>query len=114
MSYSGDDNNEAAGPTECGIAAETVEVKPATPMIVTVASPAVILGDSIKDGVTLSDGAHPTGTITFDVYGPNDADCSGNPDGFLDGRRFGERHVRVRVVHADRRGNVSLGRDLLR
>jgi hypothetical protein len=79
VSYSGDDNNKAAGPTECGVAAETVDVKPATPTIVTVASPAVVLGDSIKDSATLSDGAHPTGTIAFHVYGPNDADCNDNP-----------------------------------
>jgi hypothetical protein len=77
--YSGDDNNEATGPTECGVAAETVHVLQARPTIVTVASPAVILGDSIKDSATLSDGARPSGTITFHVYGPNDANCSGNP-----------------------------------
>ena len=79
VSYSGDDNNEATGPTECGIDAETVHVLQAKPTIVTVASPAVILGDSIKDSATLSEGAHPTGTITFHVYGPNDANCSGTP-----------------------------------
>ena len=79
VSYSGDDNNEATGPTECGIAAETVHVTKAKPKIVTVASPAVILGGPIKDSATLSDGARPTGTITFHVYGPDDANCSGNP-----------------------------------
>jgi hypothetical protein len=79
VSYSGDSNNEPAGPTECGIDAETVVVAKARPAIVTVASHAVTLGDSIMDGATLSDGARPTGKIEFKLYGPNDSSCSRDP-----------------------------------
>ncbi len=32
-------------------------------------------GTSIKDIATLSEGANPGGTITFDLYGPNDVNC---------------------------------------
>ncbi|MCA1683925.1 MAG: Ig-like domain repeat protein, partial [Actinobacteria bacterium] len=43
----------------------------------TVASPSVPLGGTIRDTATLTGGTNPTGTITFNVYGPNDATCSG-------------------------------------
>ena len=33
------------------------------------------LGGSIKDSATLTGGITPTGTITFQLYGPNDATC---------------------------------------
>ena len=35
------------------------------------------LGTSVKDSATLTGGISPTGTITFQLYGPNDATCSG-------------------------------------
>jgi hypothetical protein len=41
----------------------------------TVASPGVALGAAIFDTATLSGGNAPTGTITFNVYGPNDSTC---------------------------------------
>ncbi|MEO8104548.1 MAG: IPTL-CTERM sorting domain-containing protein, partial [Betaproteobacteria bacterium] len=47
----------------------------------TVASPTVGLGAQISDTATLSGGglgsAAPTGTITFNLFGPNDAACAG-------------------------------------
>jgi len=47
----------------------------------TVASANVVLGGAISDTATLSGGglggAAPTGTITFNLYGPNDAACAG-------------------------------------
>jgi hypothetical protein len=43
----------------------------ATTLISPVAAPSVTLG------AALSGGANPTGTITFNLYGPNDATCSG-------------------------------------
>lgn len=50
----------------------------ATPAIVTqVSDAAITIGDSVTDTATLSGGVSPTGTITFNVYGPNDATCSG-------------------------------------
>jgi len=35
------------------------------------------LGGAISDSATLSGGTNPTGTITFNLYGPNDATCTG-------------------------------------
>ena len=47
----------------------------------TVASASVALGASISDTATLTGGglgaAAPTGTITFNLFGPNDATCTG-------------------------------------
>ena len=47
----------------------------------TVASPGVTLGAPISDNATLSGGGiaplQPTGTITFNLFGPNDAVCAG-------------------------------------
>ena len=45
----------------------------------TVASPGVILGGAIYDTATLSGGAAPTGTITFNLYAPSDPTCAGAP-----------------------------------
>jgi hypothetical protein len=81
VKYSGDNLNHPAGPTECGIASETIDVGKATPDIKTEASPPVDVGHPITDDATLSGGAHPTGKITFKVYGPDNADCSGGTAG---------------------------------
>lgn len=92
VAYSGDQNNEAAGPTKCGIDSETVAVSPATPSLSTTASGTVkrrasgghrlrrrAAGEQpIWDVATLSGGARPTGTIKFRLYGPDDSDCSGD------------------------------------
>ena len=47
----------------------------------TVASPGVTLGTPISDNATLSGGGiaplQPTGTMTFNLFGPNDAVCAG-------------------------------------
>ena len=76
-SYSGDANNAAVSGA-CNDANETVVVSQATPAIVTqVSDAAITIGDSVTDTATLSGGVSPTGTITFNVYGPNDATCSG-------------------------------------
>jgi hypothetical protein len=48
-----------------------------TPELTTVATASVTLGEPISDTATLSGGDNPTGTITFNVYGPDDEDCSG-------------------------------------
>jgi hypothetical protein len=79
LTYSGDRNNDPAGPTACGLDSETVVVHPAQPTIVTVASGAVHVGTAISDSAVLAGGAHPTGTITFRLYGPDDATCTGSP-----------------------------------
>ena len=48
-----------------------------TPTLVTQASASAALGGTISDTATLSGGSNPTGTITFNLYGPDDATCSG-------------------------------------
>ncbi|MDQ6615800.1 MAG: VCBS repeat-containing protein [Actinomycetota bacterium] len=77
-SYSGDANN-AAATTACADANETSTVSPATPGIVTTASPSVVIGGPISDSAVLSGGFFPTGTITFTLYGPFNATCIGPP-----------------------------------
>jgi len=76
--YGGDANN-AATANACNAPNENVVVAPPTvviPTLATQASPAVTLGAAISDTATLSGGAAPTGTITFRLYGPNDATCT--------------------------------------
>ncbi|MFN2608806.1 MAG: hypothetical protein ABR511_13105, partial [Acidimicrobiales bacterium] len=76
-SYSGDANNNPAGPTACTDPGEAVVVSPATPAITTTASAPVAIGGTIHDTATLTGGFSPTGTITFNLFGPNDATCAG-------------------------------------
>jgi hypothetical protein len=55
-------------------------VEPAAPTLSTkVVDEEVALGEPVSDAATLTGGAAPTGTMTFDLYGPNDEDCSGEP-----------------------------------
>ena len=64
-----------ASATLCAIAAGP---PPVTPLLITqVFSPSVIVGTALSDIATLSGGASPTGTITFNLYGPNNATCAG-------------------------------------
>ncbi len=51
----------------------------AVPTLTTQASPATTVGQPITDTATLANGFNPTGTITFDLYGPNNATCTGTP-----------------------------------
>ena len=71
-SYSGDTNNTAVSEA-CGGAGESVIVSPATPTINTTASASVVLGaGSVHDTAVLAGGVStPTGTITFNLYGPS-------------------------------------------
>jgi hypothetical protein len=76
-SYGGDAGNNAVSGA-CNDAGENVVVRKAQPAIETMVSAASgTIGASFTDTATLSGGVAPTGTITFDVYGPNDATCSG-------------------------------------
>ena len=56
---------------------ECFEVLKASPAIVTSAAQSVAAGNSISDSATLSGGYNPTGTITFNAYGPDNATCAG-------------------------------------
>ena len=72
--YSGDPNNNAAS-SACNL--EVVTVDKAIPAISTTASATVQVGGSVSDTAHLSGGVNPTGTITFNLYGPDDANCTG-------------------------------------
>src|SRR5439155_1485053 len=75
-SYSGDGNNNAAGPTACADPAEAVVVTKAAPALTTTASGSVAAGGQVSDVAHLTLGTNPTGTISFTLYGPNDATCT--------------------------------------
>lgn len=78
VAYGGDAAN-AVALSACGAAHETVAVGVSLPAITTQASAGITLGGSIADRATLSGGSSPTGTITVEVFGPNNATCSGTP-----------------------------------
>ena len=63
--------------TACNDPAEAVVVTPDAPAIATQASPGVTLGGSISDTATVSGGFNPTGSVTFNLYGPDNATCTG-------------------------------------
>jgi hypothetical protein len=75
--YSGDPHNLGYGPTACDDAAEAVVVSPAQPALTPRASLSASVGLGVHDTAFLTGGSMPTGTITFRLYGPNDATCSG-------------------------------------
>jgi hypothetical protein len=75
--YGGDANNAPAGPTACADPAEAVVLAQASPAVTTRASGPVVAGGAISDSATLTGGANPTGTITFDLFGPDDPTCAG-------------------------------------
>jgi len=55
-----------------------IPAAPTVPVITTQASPNIFVGGgTISDTATLTGGTAPTGTITFKLYGPNDAACGG-------------------------------------
>lgn len=51
--------------------------KVATPTIVTTPSAGGTIGTVLNDSATVSGGASPTGTVTFNLWGPNDVGCDG-------------------------------------
>jgi len=82
-SYSGDSSNHPAGPTGCGDTAETATVRPAgiTPDVPTFSTTTSRpdLGGPLHDTAHLAGGVDPGGTITFELYGPDDQTCSKPP-----------------------------------
>ena len=74
--YSGDSHNAGVGPVGCGVTGEQTVVGKAQPGLSTSASPSVVVGSSISDVATLSGGDSPSGTVTWNVYGPLDTGCS--------------------------------------
>jgi hypothetical protein len=76
--YSGDSNNDPAQ-SACNAADESVTVSTASPTLTTDASPNTTIGHQIRDTAQLTQGASPTGTITFRIFGPEDDNCTGPP-----------------------------------
>ncbi len=73
--YNGDGNNNTASST---CASEPVTVGKASPTIATTPNPSsAIVGASLNDTAHVSGGSSPTGDVTFNLYGPADATCSG-------------------------------------
>jgi N-acetylneuraminic acid mutarotase len=54
-----------------------LSINSATPTMTTQASSATIIGGTISDTATIAAGYNPSGTVTFSIYGPNDATCGG-------------------------------------
>jgi hypothetical protein len=77
-SYSGDADNEAVV-LACNAANQTSAVAKASPGLSGTATSAVIVGETITDGVTLSGGFSPDGKIVFRAYGPGDETCASAP-----------------------------------
>src|SRR5207247_91037 len=78
-------NNNPAGPTACADPAEAVVVTKASPTVTTSATPQATAGGTISDQALLagSSGPNATRTISFTVFGPNNATCAlpGTPAG---------------------------------
>jgi hypothetical protein len=78
-SYSGDGTNNSAT-TVCNDAGETSIVSSkASPTITTQATSSANTVATISDTATLLGGNAPTGAITFNLFGPDNATCAGSP-----------------------------------
>ncbi|HSS32244.1 MAG TPA: hypothetical protein VLL27_03080, partial [Solirubrobacterales bacterium] len=75
VEYSGDANNGAAT-SGCNAANETSTVSLVTPILSSTATSGTA-GATIKDTATLASGFNPTGTLTFNAYGPSNPTCAG-------------------------------------
>src|SRR5438132_14259767 len=62
----------------CDERGEASTFNQASPTMTTSATATATAGGTIQDTATLSNGTSPTGTISFSIYGPNDATCSGS------------------------------------
>ena len=71
--YSGDANFTGSTST-----CEPLTITQAAPTIATTPSAGGQVGISVSDTATLSGGFNPTGTVTFDLFGPGDATCGGD------------------------------------
>jgi len=74
-SYAGDANNNGFT-TACGASGEHLTVIQARPTITTSATANATVGGTMSDTATLLGGVSPTGTITFTLFGPNNATCA--------------------------------------
>lgn len=76
--YSGDALNEAVS-TECNAPNSVSEITKPVPALTANGATSGTIGSSVSAGATLAGGLDPTGSITFDLFGPDDATCSGDP-----------------------------------
>jgi hypothetical protein len=72
--YSGDNGNLPAD-SACG--AEAVTIAKANPTLPTNPSAGGGIGTVLNDTATVTGGSNPTGSIVFNLYGPDDVDCDG-------------------------------------
>ena len=75
--YGGDTNNSPAATIICGD--EPVVITKASPAIATSPSPRSPVGTTVTDTGTLAGGFNPTGTITFNLYGPSETPACSTP-----------------------------------
>jgi hypothetical protein len=76
-SYSGDAlNNPVTGGCDEVLTVTAVKV---SPTLTTTPSPSVPVGGTVSDTATLTGGNHPTGTVTFSLFGADDPDCLATP-----------------------------------
>ncbi len=73
VAYSGDVNHI---PATAGCGKATLSVTPAGPSIAGAVQQRIAVGTSFQDTATLQGGYSPTGSITFQIYGPVAAGCA--------------------------------------
>ena len=73
-SYAGDNNNL---PASSGCTAEEVVIPKAAPTLPTTPTAAGPIGTILNDTATVTGGSNPTGSIVFNLYGPDDVGCVG-------------------------------------
>lgn len=73
--YGGDVNNEAAGGS-CGDSGESVTIAKAVPSFAASAVERVTIGDEVRNSASIVGAVTPTGTVSFQLYGPTDPTCS--------------------------------------
>lgn len=78
VAYSGDTDN-AIAVSRCATTRQATVVALSTLSITAKPAAAVSIGAPIVATVLLAGGSGPTGTLTFSIFGPNDAACSGSP-----------------------------------
>jgi hypothetical protein len=78
--FPGDANNNAVAGI-CGDPTETITVTKATPVIATVASAGGVVGVAVTDTATVTGLYQPASgaSVTFKLFAPSDATCSGTP-----------------------------------
>lgn len=76
--YSGDANNLAVE-SPCVTGGQSVAVLLDVPALVVDAQPSVGLGDPVTESITISGATHPTGLLTFRLFGPEDSLCRATP-----------------------------------